>query len=247
MMSPFTLEVCKDGEPVETLVFETLPSLVVKIGSLPSSKLRLEDPSVARMHAVIEYNRKEDKFIVIDLGSSVGVLLQGEQIVKNAVLHDGASLQFGVFTVLFKLGIHKAIEESPDPKGLKLVPPVVLLEERPEYKALVEETAREIFKVYKEQVRLQILSFEEKLEFFTKIPLSVNQSTVVDLIKNVLAHSEADSHLELLYRNELGMELVEKFTKIFPLPTKEEFEQIFDPFFKQVTALFEKMKLEDRG
>ena len=66
---------------------------VVKLGSLPSSDLRLEDAAVARQHAVIEVNRGEVK--LIDLGSPAGTLLNGLKISKFATLKDGDVMTLG--------------------------------------------------------------------------------------------------------------------------------------------------------
>jgi hypothetical protein len=60
---------------------------VVKLGSLPSSDLRLSDAGVARQHAVIEFVGAEIK--VIDLGSPAGVRLNGNKIQMSAMLKDG--------------------------------------------------------------------------------------------------------------------------------------------------------------
>ena len=68
---------------------------VIKIGKLKSSHLCLDDDSVARMHAVIEVSGDEVR--VIDLGSSAGTVLNGQQIDKNSVLSDGDTLVFGPY------------------------------------------------------------------------------------------------------------------------------------------------------
>ena len=66
---------------------------VVKLGSLPSSDLRLDDAAVARQHAVVEVTGDEVK--LIDLGSAAGTLLNGQKISKFATLKDGDVMTLG--------------------------------------------------------------------------------------------------------------------------------------------------------
>ncbi len=66
---------------------------VVKLGSLPSSDLRLDDAAVARQHAVVEVLGAEVR--LIDLGSPAGVLLNGNKISRFATLKDGDVMTLG--------------------------------------------------------------------------------------------------------------------------------------------------------
>ena len=78
----------------ETLVqSQRYDAEVVKLGSLPSSDLRLDDAAVARQHAVVEVNGDEVK--LIDLGSAAGTLLNGQKISKFATLKDGDVMTLG--------------------------------------------------------------------------------------------------------------------------------------------------------
>jgi hypothetical protein len=61
----------------------TLDESVVKIGRMPSSQLHLDDPSVSRMHAVIEVSDGEVQ--IIDLGSERGTVHNGKRINKAAI------------------------------------------------------------------------------------------------------------------------------------------------------------------
>jgi len=71
----------------------TLQRDIIKIGKLASSHLRVEgDDAVSRMHAVIEV--LEDKLDIIDLGSSVGTLVNGERVTKQQ-LQVGDRIQVG--------------------------------------------------------------------------------------------------------------------------------------------------------
>ena len=66
---------------------------VVKLGSLPSSDLRLDDAAVARQHAVVEVVGAEVK--LIDLGSPTGTLLNGNKISRSVTLKDGDVMTLG--------------------------------------------------------------------------------------------------------------------------------------------------------
>ncbi|OQX68068.1 MAG: hypothetical protein B6A08_12290 [Sorangiineae bacterium NIC37A_2] len=62
------------------------------IGRDPSVELRLEVPAVSRRHAEIRFER--GSFIVRDLGSTNGTLLDGQRI-EEAVLEDNSELRIG--------------------------------------------------------------------------------------------------------------------------------------------------------
>lgn len=91
---------------------QSLSQDVVKIGRLRGSHLRLEDESVARMHAVIENSGGE--FRVIDLGSPAGTVLNGERIHHNALLNAGDTLEFGPFRVEIEV-VDAQPSPPPDP------------------------------------------------------------------------------------------------------------------------------------
>ena len=76
---------------------KTLTGGVVKIGRLESSHVRLDDGSVARMHAVIEASGTDVR--VIDLGSTTGTSINGRRIEKHAALASGDELQIGPYRV----------------------------------------------------------------------------------------------------------------------------------------------------
>jgi pSer/pThr/pTyr-binding forkhead associated (FHA) protein len=87
-------EIVRDGEVVRT---EELDQNVIKIGKLASSHLRLEDPNVSRIHAVIEKG-SGGSYSVIDLGSASGTFVNGEKVTKTEI-SSGDELQFGDTTV----------------------------------------------------------------------------------------------------------------------------------------------------
>src|SRR5690606_5146141 len=83
-------EIVRNGELQGTQEFDLD---AIKVGKLSSSHLRLDDPDVARIHAVIERN-SDGAYTVMDLGSASGTLVNGDKITK-AELRDGDTIQFG--------------------------------------------------------------------------------------------------------------------------------------------------------
>jgi Zn-finger nucleic acid-binding protein len=67
---------------------------IIKVGRLASAHVRLTDDSgSARMHAVIEANAVDD-VTIIDLGSAIGTLVNGERINKTQLV-TGDTIQIG--------------------------------------------------------------------------------------------------------------------------------------------------------
>ena len=78
----------------EELAVVRLSTSVVKIGRIPSAQLRLDDPSVSRMHCIFE----REPGSIIDLGSTTGTCVGGTKINKR-VLQHGDRVDIGVFTL----------------------------------------------------------------------------------------------------------------------------------------------------
>src|SRR5271166_2637606 len=66
---------------------ETISQDIVKIGKDPKAHLRLDDPRVSRMHAVIEVT-KPSELNLIDLGNDPATLVNGQKVNK-AKLKEG--------------------------------------------------------------------------------------------------------------------------------------------------------------
>ena len=88
------VEILEDGVVVETL---ELADKKVKVGNLSTSQLRLDDPKISRMHAVLE-NQYDGTFLAIDMGSATGTFVNGKKVTK-ATVRDGDELRFGDTTV----------------------------------------------------------------------------------------------------------------------------------------------------
>lgn len=85
-----TFQIYKHDRLVRT---ETLSQLVIKVGKLSSSHLRIDDESVSRMHAVIEVAGHGD-ISIIDLGSTKGTVVNGQKV-NRAKLKSGDSIVLG--------------------------------------------------------------------------------------------------------------------------------------------------------
>jgi pSer/pThr/pTyr-binding forkhead associated (FHA) protein len=85
-------------------VFETR-EVMIKIGRVASATLRIDHPSVARMHAIIEAP-SVDNVTIIDLGSMQGTKVNG-QIVHKRRLQSGDVIQLG------EIEMTLAIETAP--------------------------------------------------------------------------------------------------------------------------------------
>lgn len=94
MSRALRFEVWRDDQLVDVT---TLTQNVIKIGRLPSSHLRIDDESIARMHAVVEV--QGDRLRLVDLGSSVGTTVNGERVHKSAAVQVGDAISIGRYSV----------------------------------------------------------------------------------------------------------------------------------------------------
>ncbi len=83
----------------------------LKIGSIPACDFVVEDPSVSRMHAVVEV-RSDGKMTVTDLGSYTGTFVDGKRIVKSEFTFDS---QIRVGTVFLKFSPPGEVKEATKP------------------------------------------------------------------------------------------------------------------------------------
>ncbi len=88
------ISVVDGGEVVETL---EITDDKIKIGKLATSQVQLDDPSVSRIHAVLE-SKGDGVYQAIDLGSASGTYVNGQKITKQKV-GDGDELQVGDITL----------------------------------------------------------------------------------------------------------------------------------------------------
>ncbi|MEJ7602313.1 MAG: FHA domain-containing protein [Kofleriaceae bacterium] len=86
-----------EDAPIRALRFQTS---VVKVGTIPSSHVRLDHPSVSRLHCLIETGPQP---VMFDLGSASGTRVNGMPIQK-VPLAAGDRIQIGVFTLVVVTG-----------------------------------------------------------------------------------------------------------------------------------------------
>lgn len=93
-----------EGQPTLTLsdgrAFRML-SPTLTVGRLPECDLVLDDPGASRQHARIR--RTEAGFVVTDLGSTNGTLVNGRPV-QEQVLEDGDTVTIGETDLVFRSG-----------------------------------------------------------------------------------------------------------------------------------------------
>ncbi|GIU98810.1 MAG: phosphopeptide-binding protein [Actinomycetota bacterium] len=90
-----TLVLLQDGRSVETFRL----GQAATIGRLPACEIVLSDPAVSRRHARIV--RRGDAFVLIDLGSTNGTLVNGEPVGERE-LQDGDRITVGTTVLEFR-------------------------------------------------------------------------------------------------------------------------------------------------
>ena len=78
----------------------SLGELVTTVGRLPESTLTIEDGNVSRRHAEIRPNRAG--YLLVDLGSTNGTLVNGIRLDGEQRLRDGDIISFGSTHVRFE-------------------------------------------------------------------------------------------------------------------------------------------------
>ncbi len=76
----------------------TITAPVTVIGRGTDVDLRIDDPGVSRRHAEVRLHG--DEVIIVDLGSTNGVVLDG-RVVQDATLTDGAAVRLGTTDIVF--------------------------------------------------------------------------------------------------------------------------------------------------
>lgn len=118
MATTLTLKVVRDGEVVAT---HTVEGELIKIGRMASAHLRLDDPKVSRIHAMLEVGA-DGTVSVIDMGSAQGTLVDGKPISK-VTLSSGDRFVVGDTTVEVVFGAAAAPAARPEPAGVEAPPP----------------------------------------------------------------------------------------------------------------------------
>ncbi|MEK7704969.1 MAG: FHA domain-containing protein, partial [Myxococcota bacterium] len=79
------VQVFRGGQMLAQQQFDSEVHRTIKIGRLPSAQLKLDDPKVSRIHAVIEFSGAEVS--LIDMGSTGGTAVNGTKVHKVKLNH----------------------------------------------------------------------------------------------------------------------------------------------------------------
>ncbi len=79
------VQVFRGGQPLGAHQFDSDTNRTIKIGRLPSAQLKLEDPKVSRIHAVIEFSGQDVS--LTDMGSGQGTAVNGAKVHRVKLSH----------------------------------------------------------------------------------------------------------------------------------------------------------------
>lgn len=115
MARSIALRVFRDDELVETRVFERN---MIKVGRLASAHLRLSDPQVSRMHAIIDVSAQGDQVSIIDM-SATGTRVNGERVSRARLRHgDQIALGNSRLEIVLEASELEKLRGSPDGEGI---------------------------------------------------------------------------------------------------------------------------------
>src|SRR5438093_1485163 len=101
MGAALSVQVLRGGQVVSQHHFDSDTHRTIKIGRLPSAQLKIEDPKVARIHAVIEFAGSDVS--LIDMGSTEGTAVNGAKVHKVKLGH-GDQVVIGDTQLVIGLG-----------------------------------------------------------------------------------------------------------------------------------------------
>ena len=97
---PLTFQVYKGEQLLQTA---TLSQDIIKMGRLSSSHLFIDDPSISRMHAMVEVTGPHEVSIVDLGGSPLGTMVNGQKINKQ-LLASGDEITIGDIRIVVTIG-----------------------------------------------------------------------------------------------------------------------------------------------
>ncbi len=101
MGAALSVQVMRGGQLISQHHFDSDTHRTIKIGRLPSAQLKIDDASVARIHAVIEFAGSDVS--LIDMGSTVGTAVNGAKVHKVKLGH-GDQVAIGDTQLVIGLG-----------------------------------------------------------------------------------------------------------------------------------------------
>jgi pSer/pThr/pTyr-binding forkhead associated (FHA) protein len=87
------VQVFRGGQPQNQHQFDSDTNRTIKIGRLPSAQLKLDDPKVSRIHAVIEFAGADAS--LTDMGSAQGTEVNGAKVTSRLKLNHGDTITIG--------------------------------------------------------------------------------------------------------------------------------------------------------
>ena len=116
-----SVQVLRSGQPVAQLAFDSDANRTIKIGRLTTAQVKLEDPKVSRIHAVIEFAGQDAS--LIDMGSTQGTLVNGTKVNKVKLNH-GDQVLVGDTTLVLGFGSAAALPAGAAPAAAVVAPTV---------------------------------------------------------------------------------------------------------------------------
>lgn len=122
-----SVQISRGGQALGVCQFDSDAQRTLKIGRLPNAQIKLEDPKVARIHAIIEISGADVSFV--DMGSTVGSMVNGQRATKLK-LQSGDSITVGDTLLVLTFGaevlkVAEAVAAIPAAQVASVVAPTL--------------------------------------------------------------------------------------------------------------------------
>lgn len=142
MPTVLTIHIYKAGQLAGSRHFDSRTQRVVKIGRIGSAHLQVDEPDVARVHAVIELTHTQAK--LIDMGSQIGTLVNGARVSK-AMLKSDDQIVIGTTGLLVGVDVQRdgvaAVAPAAAPAQTPVAAPQPVAQETIAAQPLVADSA----------------------------------------------------------------------------------------------------------
>jgi len=113
MSVSLSIEARHGDQLIGQYAFTSADHRLVKIGSIATANVPLQDPEVNRLHAAIELS--DDQAVLKDLGTNTGTFLNGERVTRRRI-QDGDAVTVGQTTLTVRVRIaDAAAAKGPSP------------------------------------------------------------------------------------------------------------------------------------